>query len=364
MNKRQDKVYHLDSSNEGQTLSAALKQQDAEYTWGQVKKWIGSRFVLVNGNLCLDEARRVQPTDVIKLLAQPHAKPVEVSDIRVAYHDEHLLIVEKPAGITSVRHVAEKSLSARRRQLQPTLEELLPRVLAKIQRLPWPPPPPAGKNRGRVQGSKRHRFKRVAVASGSQLPPELQVRAVHRLDRDTSGLMLFARTRQAEQGLIALFRRHKIQRQYWAVCYGQVEKQTLESYMVRDRGDGRRGSQTTESGEPPENSLRAVTHIVESDPIKDAKTGEVLYSKIRCQLETGRTHQIRIHLSEAGHPLCGDAIYFQGAMESKKNDDSGAPRHALHSDSLQLVHPITREPLSFKMQLPKDLSAWLKRITA
>lgn len=364
MNKQQDQVYHLNDTHEGLTLAAALKQMDTAYSWGQVKKWISRRFVLVNGNLCLDEARRVQPTDVLKLLAQPHAKPVEVADIRVAYHDDHLLIIEKPAGITSVRHVAEKALSTRRRQLQPTLEELLPRVLAKIQRMPWPPPPPAGKNRGRVQGSKQHRFKRVAVASDAQLPPELQVRAVHRLDRDTSGLMLFARTRQAEQGLIALFRRHKIERRYWAVCFGDVQKQKIESHLVRDRGDGRRGSGDSEPSEPSEKSLRAVTHIVSSEPIKSKTTGETMYSQIRCQLETGRTHQIRIHLSELGHPLCGDSIYFQGAMPKMKKDESGAPRHALHSDSLQLTHPITGEELSFKMQLPKDLSRWLKQVTA
>lgn len=358
-----DQVYHLDASFEGLTLAAALKRLDDAQSWGQVKKWIGKRFVQINGNLCLDEARRVGPKDVVKVLKQPMPEPVDAAAVRVAYMDDHLLVVEKPAGVTSVRHTAENRLSTRRRQLQPTLEELLPRVLAKVQKLRWPPAPQKGSHRPTRRPQKRGPSD-VVVSNNKLLPPELQVRAVHRLDRDTSGLMLFARTLEAERGLIALFRRHKIQRQYMAVCHGQIAPQTITSILVRDRGDGVRGSVAEDQAADDPSGRKAITHIVAAEPITASGSDKSLYTQIRCQLETGRTHQIRIHLCEAGHPICGDTIYFQPPGRPQQADNSGAPRQFLHSDALRFVHPITAETLSFKMPLPRDLAAWLKKIQA
>ncbi len=353
-------VYHLEPKHDGMTLAAALKDLVADTSWGQAKKWVLRRHVQVNGNLCLDDARRLTPKDVIKLWQQPLPKPVESTDLKFAFVDEHLLIVEKPAGVTSVRHVQERKLSMRRRQLQPTLEELLPPALAKLQRLRWPPLPPKGMNRGRkIQSLKGGRAKQtLPIHNAKKLPPELQVIPVHRLDRDTSGLMLFARTRLAEQRLVAMFRRHSIVRDYFGVCLGSLEPQTIRSQLVRDRGDGKRGSLPADaSPEARAASQTAVTHIVSAEPFADGA-----YSIIRCQLETGRTHQIRIHLSEAGHMLCGDKVYNSRADGTKIRDPSGAPRHALHSDRLTFTHPMTGQHLQFEMPLPADLSNWLKRV--
>lgn len=372
-------VYHLQPQHEGLTLSAALKELCPGTSWGQAKKWISKRQVQVNGNLCLDEARRVTIKDVIKLWPQPLAKPVESNDLRIKYIDEYLIVVEKPAGVTSVRHVQERKLSTRRRQLQPTLEELLPPVLAKLQHLRWPPLPPIGMNRGRKnQNLKGGRAKReLPIHNAKKLPPELQVIPVHRLDRDTSGLMLFARSRDAEQKLVGMFRRHTIQREYMGVCLGSIEPQTITSMIARDRGDGIRGSLAAEEASPDQtaNSLgdevenqpadaatqpaaqKAITHIVSSEPICDGK-----YSIIRCRLETGRTHQIRIHVSEAGHMLCGDKIYSIGPDGERVIDKSGAPRHALHSDRLTFTHPFTGQHVTFEMPLPRDLSNWLNQL--
>lgn len=331
------------------TLAAALRSVNADLSWGQVKKWIARRHIQVNGNLCLDEARRVQSGDVVKYYSAALAKPVETRDVRIAHLDDHLLVVEKPAGLTTVRHFNERKLSTRRRQLQPTLEEMLPPLLAKILRLRWPPLPPRGMNRGkRHTNQARGREKPGHIHNSKKLPPELQVLPVHRLDRDTSGLMLFARTHVAEQRLISMFRRHTIQRLYTVICHGEIEPQTIESELVRDRGDGIRGSKAEDSDEP---GLPAVTHIVESDPIADGR-----FSKLTCKLETGRTHQIRIHLSEAGHAICGDKIY------SDDSNCDGIARQALHSHSLEFTHPITGEHLKFRMPLPKDLGDWLKRV--
>ncbi|HAC91334.1 MAG TPA: RluA family pseudouridine synthase [Planctomycetaceae bacterium] len=353
-------VYHLAAELAGHTLASALKELASSTTsWGTVKDWIARRCVEVNGNLCLDPARRLGQGDVIKVWRQPRPKPIETNDIRIAYLDQHLLVVEKPAGVTSVRHVGERDISVKRRQLQPTLEELLPPVLAKVQHLRWPPLPPKGQNRG-TQRSNRSMAQRdhLPIQSAHRLPLELQVLPVHRLDRHTSGLMIFARTRQAEQSLITMFRQHTVRREYVGVCHGALQTQTIESWLVRDRGDGLRGSLPPDATpEQLESAQHAVPHILGCKPLDDTR-----YSLFRCRLETGRTHQIRIHLSEAGHRLCGEPLYIVDRAGNKLHDLSHAPRQALHSDRLAFVHPITHKPLQFEMPWPSDLAQWIRHL--
>lgn len=352
-------VYHLTEELAGRTLASALKDLEPSTSWGLVKDWIARRCVEVNGNLCLDPARRVGQGDVIKVWQQPRPKPIESSDIRIVYLDQHLLVVEKPAGVTSVRHIGERDISVKRRQLQPTLEELLPPVLAKVQHLRWPPLPPKGQNRGtqrfnRAMAQRDH----LPIQSTHRLPPELQVLPVHRLDRHTSGLMIFARTRQAEQSLIAMFRQHAVRREYVGVCHGTLKPQTIESWLVRDRGDGLRGSLPPgATDDQVESAQHAVTHILGSKPVDNGR-----FSLFRCRLETGRTHQIRIHLSEAGHRLCGEPLYLVDRSGNKLSDLSQAPRQALHSDRLAFVHPLTDQSLQFAMPWPKDLAQWVRRV--
>ncbi len=376
-------VYHLSPRHAGLTLAAALKELVPDTSWTMAKSWIARRQVQVNGNLCLDEARRVNEKDVVKLWQQPLPRPVDTRDLRIAHIDEHLIVVEKPAGVTSVRHFAERKLSTRRRQLQPTLEELLPPVLAKLQQLRWPPLPPLGMNKGKKRGGSRVQQQRP-IHNAKKLPPELQVIPVHRLDRDTSGLMLFARTRLAEQKLTGMFRRHTISREYVGICLGHIALQTIETQLVRDRGDGVRGSlpssdaealaarsvaqelaidvtQETNNSDAPATAQRAVTHIIAAEHFT-AGAKQLAYSQVRLRLETGRTHQIRIHLAEMGHMLCGDKIYFRNAQGGVTLDPSGAPRHALHSDRLSFNHPFTGQQLNFTMPLPNDLSKWLKQL--
>ncbi|MCR9295351.1 MAG: RluA family pseudouridine synthase [bacterium] len=355
-------VYHLRPEHVGETLSAVLKDLIPDSSWGQVKKWISHRRVSVNGNLCVDAARRMTDKDVIHFFQQPQSRLVEQRDIRIVFVDDDLLVVEKPAGITTVRHFQERKLSTRRRQVQPTLEEMLPPVLAKIQKLRWPPLPPKGMNRGRFETNlQRGRQRPGHIQNLKKLPAELQVFPVHRLDRDTSGLMLFARNRNTEQQLMQMFKRHAVHRRYTAVCHGTVQPTTIRSWLVRDRGDGIRGSlmqngRLLDSPPPNDDSAReAVTHVVASQPVADGR-----YSLVRCKLETGRTHQIRIHLSEAGHPICGDKIYHRLPSGQLIPDESGAPRQALHSDQIAFRHPITGEELRFQMPLPMDLAGWLK----
>jgi 23S rRNA pseudouridine1911/1915/1917 synthase len=187
--------------------------------------------------------------------------------------------------------------------------------------------------------------------------------------------MLFARTRLAEQKLIAMFRDHRVQRQYWAVAAGHVKSQSIRSVLIRDRGDGLRGSlagSTTFSplakdgvSAVPTEAERAaiarsegqlaITHVELRETIGDA-------SVLRCWLETGRTHQIRIHLSELGHPLCGEKTYTRLPSSETIVDASPAPRQALHAERLTFTHPLTGERLQFQMQLPADLKRWVARL--
>jgi 23S rRNA pseudouridine1911/1915/1917 synthase len=169
--------------------------------------------------------------------------------------------------------------------------------------------------------------------------------------------MVFARTPQAEQLLIRLFSQHQIERAYVAVVQGKAEAQTIRTWLVRDRGDGLRGSSPLGNKTPQ--AQEAITLV---KPLESFDAGGETYSVVQCRLETGRTHQIRIHLSEAGHMLCGEKTYTHLPGEKPRRDTSAAPRQALHAAVLGLVHPVTGEQLTFRTRLPRDLSQWLGRL--
>ena len=122
--------FHLVDVHNGLSLAQALKRLLAGRSWSQVRGLVAGRQVQVNGNLCLDEGRRVKAGDVLKLWDHPLAKPADETDVKIVYLDEHLVVVGKPAGVTTLRHREEADLAQRRKQLQPTLDELVVRVLA------------------------------------------------------------------------------------------------------------------------------------------------------------------------------------------------------------------------------------------
>jgi 23S rRNA pseudouridine1911/1915/1917 synthase len=323
------KTYHVQADAATRTLATALRGWLPQSpSWGEVRQLVRTRRVQIDGNLCLDAERRLKLGEVVRILPHSAAPPPREDDVRIRYLDEHLVIVEKPSGMTSVRHAEEQTWPAKRRQIQPTLEDLLPRIIAK-----------------KLAGNRRPR---PGQQHKTRTPP---VRPVHRIDRETSGLMVFARTVPAERDLGQQFRAHTTGRRYLAIVHGNVEARTIESQLVRDRGDGRRGS-----SREPDVGKRAVTHV---RPIEHFEG----YTLVECQLETGRTHQIRIHLSEAGHPICGEKVYLPPAQRGAKHADrSGAPRLALHAAELTVRHPTTDEPLHFKMPLPEDLASLVERL--
>ena len=350
--------FHIRPVLNGQSLASALKRLLPQQSWSEIKGLIGKRHVHINGNLSVDEGRRLKTGDVVKVFEHPRPPPPTEQDVRVRYIDEHLVVVEKPAGVTTLRHVEERDWPRRRKDRMATLEEMLQRAVARWRAsVPLPAPrdaPRKGVSHPLGRGGPA-RFRQESKRHG---PPHdarpAQVRPVHRLDRDTSGLMIFALSPHAEQALVRMFKEHEVDRQYIAVVHGHPEARTIETSLVRDRGDGLRGSSPRGKDDPE--AQRAVTHVKSVERVGD-------FAVVECRLETGRTHQIRIHLSEIGHMLCGERTYTRATpMGQPVQDRSGAPRQALHSAELRFAHPVTGKPMDFRSPLPQDLSQWLDRI--
>jgi 23S rRNA pseudouridine1911/1915/1917 synthase len=179
------------------------------------------------------------------------------------------------------------------------------------------------------------------LAAGGEDPDRAGI--VHRLDRDTSGLLLVARTIQAYDGLRAQMRARAITREYLALVEGRppAREGTIDAALGRDRRVRTRISTDTDD---PRN---AITHFA----VEQAFPHSTL---LRVRLETGRTHQIRAHLLAIGHPVLGDPEYGRpGAL--------GLERQFLHAERLELAHPVTGEPLEVRSELPVDLRAALER---
>ena len=324
------KNYHVASEHADLALVAALRQFLPGEPWSAVRRLVENRHVQINGNLCADEGRRLCEGDVVKVWDEPRIAPPSEDEVKILFQDAHLIVVEKPAGITTERHAEERHWPSQRKQRQPTIDEIVARIMQRQRgkrQLPSPRSSPGGRG---------GHFRRV--------------RLVHRLDRDTSGVMVLALSADAERLLVRMFGKHAIHRAYHAIAQGRVEEQTIESFLVRDRGDRRRGSTTL-----PNVGQRAVTHV---RPLEYFDR----YTLVECRLETGRTHQIRIHLAEAGHPLCGEKVYNQPLFKKRIDDHSGAQRQALHAAELGFKHPINGEEMMFKTPMPADMGRLLVKL--
>ncbi len=357
MNKRPTKsdfeLFHLNQSHNGQLLGSALRKLLGGVSWNQIRKLLKQRKVQVNGNLCLDDARKLTAKDVVKVWKESLPKPIEATDIRIVYLDAYLAVVEKPAGVTSVRHYEERKLSSQRRQIQPTLDELLPVAIHHFEESKLRTSRISNNSQGRHSDRHRNHPRAPRKPLEQRKLPVTKVLPVHRLDRDTSGIMLFARDRTTAVTLTRMFKKHAIDRRYLAIVEGQATAATYTSYIARDRGDGIRGSVPNE--DYPLAQL-AITHVRPIESVGD-------YSVVECRLETGRTHQIRIHLSEAGHPLLGEPIYRRNPPHSKKRSEPvSIPRHALHAYLLRFEHPVTKQPMEFMSSWPKDLQKILDQL--
>jgi 23S rRNA pseudouridine1911/1915/1917 synthase len=254
----------------------------------------------VAGDPCAEPGREVEPDTPIAFFPnRPKARAV-VGRLRVLHEDRHVLVVDKPAGLLTLPTPARE---------RDTLIDRASRYLAIRHGLPRP-----------------------------------YLGVIHRLDKDTSGALALARSPEALRAFQTLFKRHDIDRQYLAVVEGSPRRAegTIDLALVTDRGDLRRGV-AREAGE----GRTAVTHyrVVE-------RFGPVA-ALVACWLETGRTHQIRIHLAEIGHPVVGDKVYRPRALPRSK---AQFHRQALHAQTLGFRHPLTGQEVHVEAPLPSDLS--------
>jgi 23S rRNA pseudouridine1911/1915/1917 synthase len=235
-------------------------------------------------------------------------------DVKLRFVDSAIVVVDKPAGLTTVRHATEVEEAGRRAQkfLPPTLVDILPDYL------------PAKERSGRV-------------------------RAVHRLDKETTGLVVLARTAAAETNLGLQFRAHTIQREYLALVRGRAKNERIETFLVRDRGDGRRGSAVSGDGQIAITNINVVERLG-------------AFTLVSCILETGRTHQVRIHLGERGTPLCGERIYDRPLNGKPLPDTSDARRPLLHAALLGFDHPETGQKMRWQAKVPKEMDEILRKL--
>ena len=286
----------------GQTVAAFVKAK-ANVAWSVAKRHVTSGKVFVDGERVTEVDHRLAPGQQVRLeMAAPRPHDPEREGVLV-YDDAHVVVIDKPAGISSVPYEERET--------------------------------------GTAMDLVRGAWRRMGKPATS-----VPLHVVHRIDRATSGLLAFAKTKRAELGLAAQLRAHTMERMYLCVAHGTVTPGRIESYLVADRGDRLRGSTTR-----IEQGKRAVTHVTVRETLRGATLCEV-------RLETGKTHQIRIHLAESGHPLVGETVYVR--------DYAGpvitSPRLLLHAATLGFEHPVTGERVSLSSPLPPDFTTVVDRL--
>ncbi len=291
-----EKLFRVRDHENQLTLAAAVRKWlGGELPWSHAERLIRTRRAIVNGNLCIDPARRLKQGDLVKLLEHSLAPPATEDDVVIRHLDTHVVVVEKPSGMTSVRHAEERDWSNKRRRANPTLEDLLPRIIAK-----------------KLAG---HKKKTRGEPTISRTPP---VRQFHRLDRDTSGLIIFARTVPAERSLGEQFRAHTTSRRYLAIVKGRVTERTIDTqlYAIGAMGDvavaATRRRQTGRDACPTDRASRRL-HAGRMS-LRDRAHASDSHSHVR-----GGTPGLR---REGVRPA---------KFSDKQADTSGAPRLALHA---------------------------------
>ncbi len=290
------------------TLAAALRGHLPSQSWNEVRALCSSGKISVNGARELDPARRLTGGEAVawNLAAPDPRRSTPRPEFQIVYEDGHLIVIEKPEGVSSVPY---------ERKERGTALDLI--------REAW-----------------RRQGRRAAATP---------LYTVHRIDKDTSGLLCFAKTKLAERGLHQVFKHHRAQREYLAVAHGQVRPSRIESRLIADRGDGLRGSTRR-----PNQGQHAVTHVEVIESLPAATV-------CRVHLETGRTHQIRIHLAEQGHPLVGETVYLRDHTHAGRTL-LPCQRLLLHAATLGFDHPVSGKRLDFASDLPPSFQAELQRL--
>jgi 23S rRNA pseudouridine1911/1915/1917 synthase len=254
-----------------------------------------------------DPALKVRGDEQFRLsIPEPEPAHNEPQDIplRIMFEDDHLLVVDKPAGL--VVH------------------------------------PAAGNRDGTLVNALLHHCHGRLSGIGGVARPGI----VHRIDKDTSGLLVVAKTDVAHEGLARQFAAHSIDRRYLAIVAGVpiAASGTVDAPLARSATDRKKIAIVKEA-----RGKRAVTHWNRLKKLRDS-------ALVECRLETGRTHQVRVHMASIGHPLLGDPVY--GRISQKQREllrELGFHRQALHAVYLGFTHPVTRERLAFESAIPADM---------
>lgn len=317
------------SEHAGQRLDQYLAAELPEVSRARVQQLIEKGEVLVN-DAAAKASLRLRGGEHVTVTGPPQAPPLramaEEIPLDIVYEDDDLAIVNKPAGMM-VHAGAGTTEDAR--------------------------------NRGTLVNALLHHFGALSSVGG-----ELRPGIVHRLDRGTSGLMVVAKNDEAHRRLARQFSGREVHKTYVALVHGWPKKDrgTIQSSISRDVQ--RRTRMTTRRS----GGREAVTHYVVTRKI-DSPYGK--FALVELKIETGRTHQIRVHMSSLGHPVVGDTLYGaprEMRTESGKRRAAGAPatvafgRNFLHSAKLELAHPRTGERLSFARGLPRELEEFVKQL--
>lgn len=284
----------------GQRLDQALSAMLPEFSRNRIQNWIRARKIAVDDAWGTTRMKVSGGESVrVEIEPDPNATPdaPEAIPLDVVFEDPVLLVIDKPVGL--VVH------------------------------------PGSGNRHGTLLNALLHRVPQVA-----ELP---RAGIVHRLDKDTSGLLVVAKTLMSHTDLVRQLQARTVKREYLALVYGEVDHGgTVDAPLARD----------------PHNRVKRTVHSMGKEAVTHYEVVERFpgITLLRCKLETGRTHQIRVHMQHIGHPLVGESVY--GA--SRRNHHKiPFPRQALHAERLGLIHPVTQEFMQWECPLPPDFASLL-----
>ena len=321
LSRENQEPFHVGAEHAGRRLDQFLLTQLDDTSRAHVQQLIRQEKVLVNGTPA-KASRRLRGGESVSLLG-PAARPAlravpEDIPLDVVYEDDDLAVISKPAGM--MVHAGAGASDEKR-------------------------------NRGTLVNALLHRFATLSGVGG-----ELRPGIVHRLDRQTSGLIVVAKNDGAHRKLAAEFSRRGVCKGYVALVHGRMknDRGTVASAISRDLR--RRTRMTTRRT----GGRQAITHY-EVERRIDSEFGKFTLLKLR--IETGRTHQIRVHLASLGHPVVGDTLY--GApreIPGKFGRSLSLDRHFLHAAELHFTHPRTESVLRFRSPVPDELREFLVRL--
>lgn len=297
----------LDASHAGWRLDRALAAVVPSLSRERLKVLTKAGALTRDGTALRDPATKVKGDERFTLAVpdpEPaHNEPQEIP-LPIVYEDEHLLVIDKPAGL--VVH------------------------------------PAAGNRDGTLVNALLHHCAGSLSGIGGVARPGI----VHRIDKDTSGLLVIAKHDKAHEGLAKQFADHSIDRRYLAIVSGVPNKAegTVDAPLARSPQNRKKIAIVKEG-----RGKRAVTHWKRLKLLDNA-------TLVECRLETGRTHQVRVHMASIGHPLIGDPVYGRGKSGHRKLlNQLDFKRQALHAAHLAFIHPVTKGRLSFDSALPSDM---------